>query len=149
METGVKQMEDVVQEILGAFQLEEGRADQYSPLTLAFIGDCIYDLVIRTMIVEQANAPVNVLHHKAASLVKASAQAKLFYQIEPLLTEKERAVFRRGRNAKSYTMAKNASMSDYRTATGVEALMGYLYLDHQMGRAIELIKKGLEKDHER
>ncbi|MDD6208353.1 MAG: ribonuclease III domain-containing protein [Clostridiales bacterium] len=149
METGVKETEDVLEEILGAFELEEGRADQYSPLTLAFIGDCIYDLVIRTMIVEKGNAPVNVLHHRAASLVKASAQTKLYYQIEPFLTEKEQAIFRRGRNAKSYTMAKNASMSDYRTATGVEALVGYLYLDHQMERVIMLIKKGLETNHEK
>lgn len=137
-------MKDELCEILRVFGLEEKRADQYSPLTLAYIGDSVYDLVIRTVLVEKGNAPVNTLHHKAASLVKASAQAKLYYQVEPLLTGKELAIFRRGRNAKSYTMAKNASMSDYRTATGLEALIGYLYLSHQMERAVSLIQKGLE-----
>jgi len=116
----------------------------YSPLTLAFIGDGIYDLIIRTMIVEQGNAPVNTLHKKVSNLVKASAQMELFHRIEEKLTEEELAVYKRGRNAKSFSTAKNATMADYRTATGLEALIGYLYLDNQFSRILELIIMGLE-----
>lgn len=116
----------------------------YSPLTLAFIGDSIYDLVIRTMVVERGNAPVNKLHKVVSSMVKASAQMEMFHEIEPILTQEELSIYKRGRNAKSYTTAKNASMSDYRTATGFEALMGYLYLTNQLLRMMELINIGLK-----
>ena len=117
----------------------------YSPLTLAYIGDAIYEIVIRTMLVHEGNAPVNKLHKRASSLVKASAQKEMYQKIEPFLTEEEKGVFRRGRNAKSYTMAKNATMGEYRSATGFEALMGYLYMNNRSDRLIELIQKGLEK----
>lgn len=117
----------------------------YSPLTLAYIGDSIYDLIIRTMVVEKGNAPVNKLHKVVSSMVKASAQMELFHLIEPELTEEELLIYKRGRNAKSYTSAKNASISDYRIATGFEALMGYLYLTNQFPRLLELISIGLNK----
>ncbi len=104
---------------------------QYSPLTLAYLGDAVYEIVIRTIIVEKANAPVNRLHKRSSALVKASAQARLIKAIEARLTEEEVSVYKRGRNAKSYTMAKNATMTDYRMATGFEALMGYLYLKQE------------------
>lgn len=116
----------------------------YSPLTLAYIGDAIYDLVIRTVLVGRGNAPVNTLHRQASSMVKAEAQKASFHQIEPLLSEEEKSVYRRGRNAKSYTTAKNASVGDYRIATGFEALLGYLYLTGQMERLLYLVKAGLE-----
>lgn len=117
----------------------------YSPLTLAYIGDSIYDLVIRTLLVKHGNAQPNKLHKRASAMVKASAQAEMIESLLPELTEEETAVYKRGRNAKSYTMAKNATMSDYRKATGFEALMGYLYLKEDLGRMIELIRLGLEK----
>ncbi|MCI8625214.1 MAG: ribonuclease III [Lachnospiraceae bacterium] len=116
----------------------------YSPLTLAYIGDAIYDLVIRTVLVGRGNAPVNTLHRQASSMVKAEAQKASLHQIEPLLSEEEKSVYRRGRNAKSYTTAKNASVGDYRIATGFEALLGYLYLTGQMERLLYLVKAGLE-----
>ena len=116
----------------------------YSPLTLAYIGDGVYDLIIRTMIVEQGNAPVNKLHKRVSNLVKAPAQMELFHIIEEILTEEELAVYKRGRNAKSFSTAKNASLTDYRIATGLEALIGYLYLTNQLTRILELIKMGLE-----
>lgn len=116
----------------------------FSPLTLAFIGDDVYDLVIRTIVVEKGNAPVNKLHKRATAIVRATAQKKSMEMIEPLLTEEELAVYKRGRNAKSYTKAKNASVADYRIATGFEALIGYLYLTGKSKRMFELIKKGLE-----
>lgn len=117
----------------------------YSPLTLAFIGDSIFDLIIRTYIVESGNAPVNKLHKRASKLVQASAQAELYHQIKDQLTEEETAVFKRGRNAKSYTSAKNAGILEYRTATGLEALIGYLYLSDRMDRLMELIRHQMDK----
>lgn len=118
----------------------------FSPLTLAYIGDAIYEVVIRTILVHEGNAPVNKLHKRASNLVKASAQKEIFQRIRDELSEEEMGVFKRGRNAKSFTSAKNATIGEYRIATGLEALMGYLYLDNRMDRLIELIKKGLEKE---
>lgn len=128
------------------FQLEDTDIRTYSPLTLAYIGDAIYELVIRTILVEKGNTQVNKLNQRANRLVKASAQSEMIEKLKPHLTEEEMAVFKRGRNAKSYTMAKNATMSDYRCATGFEALMGYLYLTEQWERMLELIKLGMTEE---
>ena len=117
----------------------------YSPLTLAYIGDGVYELVIRTILVKKGNCPVNQLHKKASSLVKAGAQSKMMELLEPDLTEEELAVYKRGRNAHSPTMAKHATMADYRRATGFEALMGYLYLKDEFERLVELVKTGVEE----
>lgn len=122
------------------FQLPETDIKTYSPLTLAFIGDSIYDLIIRTTVVESGNAPVNKLHKRVSKMVQASAQADLYHTIKESLTEEETAIFKRGRNAKSFTSAKNAGVVEYRTATGLEALVGYLYLTDQMDRLMELIR---------
>ena len=100
----------------------------YSPLTLAYIGDAAYELVIRSIIVEQGNAPVNKLHKRSSRLVKAKTQAEAAARLMDVFTEEELAVYKRGRNARSHTMAKNAEMTDYRMATGFEAVMGYLHL---------------------
>lgn len=128
------------------FHLEDRDLRTYSPLTLAYIGDGIYDLVIRTILVKQANCPVNRLHRHASSLVKAGAQSKMMEIIEPALTEEEHRIYKRGRNAHSATMAKHASMSDYRRATGFEALMGYLYLKEDYGRMLALIRLGIGEE---
>lgn len=142
-------MEESVIDLVGYlkqnFGLPQTDIKTYSPLTLAYIGDSIYDLIIRTIIVEGGNAPVNTLHKRASSLVKASAQMEMFHAVEEALTEEELGVYKRGRNAKSYTSAKNASVSDYRSATGFEALMGYLYLTGRLERAVELIRLGLQE----
>ena len=118
----------------------------YSPLTLAYIGDGVYELVVRSMIVTEANAPVNKLHKKSSELVKAETQAKmaLYFRDNDLLSEEELRVLKRGRNAQSYTKAKNASVSDYRWATGFEALIGYLYLSNENDRMLEIIAMGLK-----
>ncbi len=128
-----------------SFQLEDVDIKTYSPLTLAYIGDAIYDVIIRTLLVEKGNAPVQKLHKRASSLVKASAQVAMFHAIKDELTEQEMSFYKRGRNAKSFTSAKNASITDYRMATGIEALVGYLYLTDQMPRIIELMKIGLNQ----
>ena len=142
METSI---DSFVEYLKDAFELEGKDLRTYSPLTLAYIGDAIYDLVIRTILVEKGNCQPNKLHARASALVKASAQAEMIERLLPHLTEDEVNIYKRGRNAKSYTMAKNATMSDYRKATGFEALMGYLYLDEKTSRMIELIKLGLDK----
>lgn len=116
----------------------------YSPLTLAYLGDAVYELAVRTELVKRANCPVNRLNSMASRMVKASAQSGMASRIEPMLTEEETAVYRRGRNAHSPTMAKHATMSDYRRATGVEALVGYLYLCGRTERILELMDAGLE-----
>ncbi|BCJ93332.1 mini-ribonuclease 3 [Anaerocolumna cellulosilytica] len=134
----------LIQGIKQYMDLPDTDLKTYSPLTLAFIGDVVYDLVIRTIVVEGGNAPVNKLHKKVSSLVKAPAQMEMFHKIQDMLTEEELAVYKRGRNAKSFTSAKNASITEYRIATGFEALMGYLYLNNEFERVLEIIRKGLE-----
>lgn len=118
---------------------------QLSPLVLAYIGDSIYDLVIRTYLLNQGNMPVNKINRHACMLVKAETQSKLIGFLEPQLTELEEAVYKRGRNAKSYTSAKNATIGDYRRATGFEALMGYLYLSGRYDRLTSLVYTGLQE----
>lgn len=125
-------------------QLPDTDIKTFSPLTLAYIGDAIFDLIVRTMVVESGNAPVNNLHKHASKLVQASAQAEIFHKIQEQLSEEELTIYKRGRNAKSFTSAKNAGVVEYRTATGLEALLGYLYLTDQMGRLLELIKPEIE-----
>lgn len=128
-----------------SFDLKEVDIRTYSPLTLAYIGDSIYDLIIRTVVVERGNGPANKLHRKTVTFVKAETQSEMIELLLPELTEEELAVYKRGRNAKAYTSAKNASIGDYRKATGLEALMGYLYLTDRTERIIELIQNGLQK----
>ncbi len=117
----------------------------YSPLTLAYIGDAIYDLVIRTIVVERGNRSANNLHKKTVTYVNARVQAKMIDALESELTEEETAVYHRGRNAKSYTAAKNASVIEYRKATGLEALCGYLYLQGKQERMLYLIHEAIER----
>ncbi len=121
--------------------------EQYSPLALAYIGDAVYDLIIRTLILKDTNRKVNMLHKMTSSIVKAPSQALLVNSIMNDLDDDEISVFHRGRNAKSNTMAKNASIADYRIATGFEALVGYWYYTKQLKRAISLIKKGLNDNN--
>ena len=127
------------------FQIGEVDVRTYSPLALAYIGDGIFDLVIRTVIVGKGNTKASQLHYQTSHIVKAQSQALMIEALEGDLTEEEADVYRRGRNAKSPTMAKNATMSDYRKATGFEALMGYLYLTDRFERVVELTKLGLER----
>lgn len=125
------------------FDLPKVDVATYSPLALAYIGDGIYDLVIRSIVVGKGNTKASRLHQTTSHLVKAHTQATMMETLTPMLTEEETEIYRRGRNAKSPTMAKNATMSDYRRATGFEALMGYLYLTDQFERILELVKEAI------
>ena len=135
---------DLVKCIYEGLDMKHTEPSQLSPLVLAYIGDSIYGLVIKTWVIEQGNMQVNKLNKKTSSIVKAESQSAMIGVIEPMFSEHEKAVYKRGRNAKSYTSAKNASIGDYRRATGFEALMGYLYLSGQYERMMELVKAGLE-----
>ena len=132
----------IIRQVLDVKQVD---VMSYSPLTLAYIGDDAYDLVIRTYLLGKGNMPVNKLNRMADGLVRAKAQSDMMDVIEPMLDEEEHAVYKRGRNAKSYTKAKNATVADYRRATGFEALMGYLYLQGRYVRMVELIRAGISE----
>lgn len=114
------------------------KPNELSPLTLAFIGDTVFDLLVRESLICEANRPANDLHNLAVQKVKASAQAGFIEKLLPHLTEKELAVYKRGRNAKSGHLPKNATQSDYHMATGFESLIGYLYLSDEIERIKEL-----------
>lgn len=124
--------------------IEEVDARTYSPLALAYIGDSVFDLLVRSIVVSKGNMAVQKYHKQSSSIVNAHAQAAMITALEPELTEEEHAVYKRGRNSKPATTAKNASVKEYKIATGYEALLGYLYLTNQHERLIDLVKKGLE-----
>lgn len=135
-------------DILSAFEIEEKDIRTYSPLTLAFLGDSVYELIIRTLVVGKGNTSPAKLHRASSSFEKAAAQSALLDRIEEFLTEEEMEYVRRGRNSKPRTMAKNASAHDYLKATGLETLIGYLYIKGDEERLIELMKKGTEGNEE-
>ena len=128
----------------GLFDPEMIDVRTYSPLTLAFMGDAVFELMVRTIVVTAGNTAPEKLHKRTTRLVKAESQAIMGHGIFEELSEEEQSVYRRGRNAQSYTHAKNASVSDYRHATGLEALFGYLYLTGRQERMIELMKRCIE-----
>ncbi|MGN0533637.1 MAG: Mini-ribonuclease 3 [Eubacterium sp.] len=117
---------------------KEVNAKQLSPLNLAFIGDCIYEIMVRETLVADANRPVNDLHRESVKYVSARAQTAAFEKIKDMLTEEELSVYKRGRNAKVGHSPKSATEGEYHCATGVEALFGYLYLTEQADRIKEL-----------
>ncbi|MBE5879845.1 MAG: ribonuclease III [Lachnospiraceae bacterium] len=131
-----KSMIDTIRE---KFDLRETDIKTYSPLTLAFMGDCVFDLYIRSILVANGNRGVNGLHKDKSNLVKAKAQAEMAEALQELLNDDEKEIYRRGRNAKTASSAKNADMSDYHKATGFEALLGYLYLQGKEERLLELV----------
>ncbi|WP_160693356.1 ribonuclease III domain-containing protein [Clostridium sp. C2-6-12] len=137
--------------MLDDFRMREFSQDEarmLNPLQLALIGDGVFEVFIRNYILmKNTSLSANKIHVKAIGYVKAKSQACIMHEIEPLLTEEEEAIYKRGRNAKSPTVPKNADVRDYRTATGFEALVGYLYLtgnkerlEFVLGKSIEIIK---------
>lgn len=127
------------------FGIEKKDIRTYSPLTLAYIGDAIFDVIIRSILVNKGNTAVNNLHKRASSVVKAGTQAAFVKAVMDDLTEEEADYYRRGRNSKPHTKAKNATTMDYLDATGFEAVMGFLYLTGNMDRACELVNLGIER----
>jgi ribonuclease-3 family protein len=138
-------MMDLYSSIKERFTLPDVDLRTYSPLALAFLGDGVFEILIRTLIVGEGNLGAGNLHGYSAHIVKASSQRQLLEAVEEELTEEEADIYRRGRNAKSPTRSKNASMADYRIATGYEVLLGYLYLQGKQDRIFELVDLGLRR----
>ena len=128
-----------------AFDCKEQDIRSFSPLTLAYIGDCVYELIIRTVVVERGNKSPRKLHGESSGFSKAGTQRRIYEALQGEVTEEEADILRRGRNAHFHTKAKNASVMEYKCATALEALFGYLYLSGRMERALELLKVGLRK----
>ena len=126
-------------------QIEDRDIRTFSPLSLAYIGDTIFDLLIRSIVLANGNTPVSKMHKACSEIVCATSQAAIIDAIFDDLTEEEKEVVTRGRNAKSKTTAKNASVLDYRKATSLEALLGYLYMEEKVDRLYELTTLGLKK----
>lgn len=144
MEEGMRTGADsLLAQIMKIFPGKRTDIRTYSPLALAYIGDAVYDLIIRTVVVERANRSSQELHRITVKYVSAPAQAKMVQALADSLTEEEAAVYRRGKNAKPHTMAKNATAADYLKATGFEAVIGYLYLTDHMDRILELVDAGI------
>ena len=127
-------------------QIEDREAAQKNPVVLAYLGDTVYDLYVRTALVKQFCLHVNELNAKAAAIVNARAQALASDRLAALLTPQETEIFRRGRNAKVGSVPKNMSVADYHKATGLEALMGYLFLTGQHERLEQLMRSVLEQE---
>lgn len=125
-----------------ATPFSEKQINDTSPLVLSFIGDGVQTLFVRTKFVRETHSKTNILHQKVSEVINATAQAKAFHRIEGTLNERESDIYRRCRNAKSNTVAKNASICDYRVATGVEGVIGYLYLTAQTER-LEILLENL------
>ena len=141
MEKSIISLEDSLDSVFG---LSSKDLKLYSPLTLAYLGDAVYEMVIRTICVKRTNMQTQKLHRKVTGYVSAKAQAKMMDALIGELTEEEESIYRRGRNSKPYTKAKNASMEEYLKATGFEALVGYLYLQKEYERMNALIAHGIE-----
>lgn len=116
------------------------QTDDFSPLTLAFVGDGVYDLLVREHLVRQANRPVGELNKTKVAMVNCKSQAQFAKKLLPSLTEKEVAVYKRGRNAAPKSVAKNGTVAEYHSATGLECLFGYLYLNDEQQRISELFE---------
>ena len=128
-----------------AFACKEQDIRAFSPLTLAYLGDCVYELVIRTVLVEGGNRSTEKLHREASAFSKAGAQCRIYEALLPVVTKEEADILKRGKNARFHTKAKNATVNEYKCATALEALFGYLYLDGRMERVLELLRQGIEK----
>ena len=139
MEKGLRE------EILERFPQKQTDIRMYSPLALAFLGDGVYSLIVRTMVISKGNRQAEKLHNDTRKYVSAHAQAQIGDAIQELLTEEEARIYRRGRNANPYHHAKNATLEEYLKATALETLCGYLYLKDETARFLELLKAGIER----
>lgn len=120
-------------------------AKQYSPLTLAYLGDAVYEIYVRQKIVLDANMPKNKLHNAAVQKVKAGFQAVIADKIEPMLTDDEHDIYKRGRNASTTKVPKGSNRAEYHKATGLETLIGYLYISGNEKRISEIMEKVWEE----
>ena len=137
-------MSDTLSEIRAAFGGGDTDIRTYSPLTFAYIGDAVFEIIVRTVIVEQGQRPANALHKQTTKIVCAGTQARLIEAHNEDLSEEDQTIYSRVNNTKTNSAAKNASLSDYKKATGFEALCGYLFLADNMERVIVIVKRALD-----
>ena len=128
----------MLNKIKNSFKITEKPPDQIGPLKLAYLGDSVYEMIIRTTLMDTGERSVKKMNKDAHELVNATAQAEVARILVPLLNDEEKSVFKRGRNAKSNSVSKHSNIQDYRVATGLEAVFGYWYLTDQMERALSL-----------
>ncbi|MBR6223644.1 MAG: ribonuclease III [Lachnospiraceae bacterium] len=145
MEESVNTSEGLVECFKKELGVKAQRLNTYSPLTLAYIGDSVFDLLVKTYFVSKMNMQANKYHKLTSNVVKAKAQADMLKAIEDDLSEEELDIYKRGRNSHPYNKAKNASRMEYLEATGFEALVGYLYLDARYERLVKLLRLGFER----
>jgi ribonuclease-3 family protein len=138
-------MAEFREEILRYFPQEKADIRSYSPLPLAFLGDAVYSLIIRTAVVSKGNRQAAKLHNETKRLVSAKAQAMVGDAIQEILEPEEARIYKRGLNSNPYHHAKNQLLSDYLKATALETLCGYLYLQDQNERLLGLIREGMER----
>lgn len=135
----------IIKEIHQQFGEIKNDIRAYSPLTFAYIGDAVYEMVIRTLVVEKGQQAVHALHKQTTKIVCAATQAAMIDALQDIMTPEEQDIFRRGKNSKINSSAKNMSLEDYRKATGFEAVCGYLYLQGQTARIVEMVRTGLDR----
>lgn len=138
--------EEIIENMRKDFDIKPMDVMNLQPLVLAYIGDAVYEVYIRTMLVVNKKSNVNMLHKMSVKYVKAKSQADILHRINDKLTEDEQNVVRRGRNAKSATVPKHADVTDYRYSTGFEALIGYLYLTNNKDRLMDILKLAIEEE---
>ena len=138
-------MTDLPAKIKEQFEIKDTDINAYNPLTLAFIGDSVYETIVRTMVVSKGNKSVNALAKDKNKLVNAKTQSRIAEILTEYYTEEEADIYRRGKNAKTANHSKSAAYSEYHRATGLEAVFGYLYLTGKLDRCLELFKTALEK----
>ncbi len=143
MEEGLEKG-SLLAQIHRVFGGEEIDIRTYSPLTLAYIGDAVFELIVRTLIVEKGQRAANTLHKHTTKIVCAQTQAQLIEAVYESLTEEEQDIYRRGKNTKIHSSAKNASLADYRKATGFEALCGYLFLKDDTLRILQIVRQAMD-----
>ncbi|MFZ5986697.1 MAG: Mini-ribonuclease 3 [Bacillota bacterium] len=134
---------ELFDKFLGELKFNDNTINSLSPLVLAYIGDAVYEVFIRTLLVSEGNVPVHILHKRSIAFVKAKAQSDIIHRIMAFLTPDELDVVRRGRNAKSGTIPKNADVTEYKYATGFESLIGFLYLKKDYDRLMNILKMAI------
>ncbi len=148
MEKGIDKEEDIIlreeiQRLMG-IPLKPIQVGRINPLVLAYMGDAVFELYIRGYLIRGHKTQVNKLHRLATKFVRAETQSRIIHELIPDLNQDELAIVKRGRNSKPHTTPKNAPLSDYRYATGYEALLGYLYLSGNQERLGEIISQSIE-----
>ena len=136
---------ELLEQLRKEFDLDEPDIREFSPLSLAYIGDAVYELVVRTVAFHRINAQVGKINKLGAKYVSAKAQARIVRLLFPELTKEEADVFRKGKNAKPISVAKHQTISDYHRATGFEAMIGYLFLNRRWDRIVQLIHLGITR----